>query len=70
VSLLEKLAQPVGLCHVVDHSEVLSLCADARDDGLPLGSPGDEVGAQEHDISVSGLSRTWTTSLVNIDVDH
>jgi hypothetical protein len=46
VDLLEKLTQPGGLCHVVGHSAVLSLRARAGDDGMPLGGPGDEVGAQ------------------------
>jgi hypothetical protein len=55
VELLEKLAQPGGLFHAVGHSVVLGLCAGAGDDGLPLGSPGDEVGAQEHGVTGSGL---------------
>jgi hypothetical protein len=37
LELLEKLAQPGGLCHAVDHNAVLSLCARAGDDRLPLG---------------------------------
>jgi hypothetical protein len=41
--LLEKLAQLGGLCHAVGHSAVLGLDAGARDDGLSLGDPGDEV---------------------------
>jgi hypothetical protein len=45
VELLEKLAQPGGLCHAVGHSAVLGPCARAGDNGLPLGGPGDEVGA-------------------------
>jgi hypothetical protein len=46
VDLLEKLTQLGGLGHVVGHSVVLGLRARAGDDGLPLGGPGDEVGAQ------------------------
>ena len=45
VELLEKLVEPGGLCHIVGHNAVLDLSARARDDGLPLGGPGDEVGA-------------------------
>jgi hypothetical protein len=30
---------------------VLGLCAGAGDDGLPLGGPGDEVGAKEHEVT-------------------
>jgi hypothetical protein len=45
VELLEKLAQPGGLCHTVGHSAVLGLRAGAGDDELPLGGPGDEFGA-------------------------
>jgi hypothetical protein len=40
VELLEKLAQPGGLGHVVGHSAVLDLSAGARDDRLALGGPG------------------------------
>jgi hypothetical protein len=51
VELLEELARPRGLNHVIAHSAILGLCAGAGDDGLPLGGPGDEVGAQEHDVT-------------------
>jgi hypothetical protein len=42
---MEELSQPGGLCHVVGHGVVLDLSTGARDNGLPLGGPGDEVGA-------------------------
>jgi hypothetical protein len=42
---------PGGLCHAIGHIAVLVLCARARDDGLPLGGPGDEVGVQEYGIT-------------------
>ena len=45
MELLEELAQPGGICHVIGHYAVLSLCARARDDGLPLGGLGNEVDA-------------------------
>jgi hypothetical protein len=70
MELLEKLAQPGGLCHDVGHNVVLSLCIGARDDGLPLGDPGDEVGAQEHDIAGSGTTCVGTANLVLVSVDH
>jgi hypothetical protein len=54
VELLEKLAKPRGLGHVVGHSAVLGLSAGAGDDGLPLCGPGDEVGAQKHIVTGSG----------------
>jgi hypothetical protein len=70
VELLEKLAQPGGLCHAVGHNAVLGLCARARDDRLPFGGPEDEVGAQEHGIAGSGPARVGTTDPVSVGVDH
>jgi hypothetical protein len=70
VELVEKLAQPGGLCHAVSHNALLGLCAGAGDDGLSLGDPGDEVGAQEHDITGSGPARVGTTIPVSVGVDH
>jgi hypothetical protein len=70
VELLEKLAQTRGLYHVVVHSVVLDLRTSVGDNGVPLGSPGDEVGAQEHDITRSGLARVATANLVSVGVDH
>jgi hypothetical protein len=51
MELVEQLAQPGGLRHAVSHGAILDLDAGAGDDGLPLGSPRDEVGAQEHSIT-------------------
>ena len=45
MELLEKLAQPGGLAHVIGHNAVLGPYAGARDDMLVLGGPGDKVGA-------------------------
>jgi hypothetical protein len=70
VELVKKLAQPRGLCHTVGHSVVLGLCAGVGDDGLPLDGLGDEVGAQEHRITGSGLVRVGTASPVSVGVDH
>ena len=46
MEFVEQLAQPGGLCHAIGHGAVLGLCTGARDDGLPLGGLGDEVGAK------------------------
>jgi hypothetical protein len=46
MEFVEQLAQPGGLCHAIGHDAVLGLYTGARDDGLPLGGPGDEVGAK------------------------
>jgi hypothetical protein len=67
---MEKLTQPGGLYHAVGHNVILGLCARAGDDGLPLGGPGDKVGAQEHVITGSGPVRDGTASLGIVDVDH
>jgi hypothetical protein len=70
VELMEKLTQPQGLCHAVGYSTVLGLRAGVGDDGLPLGGPGDKVGAQEHDITGSGSAHVGTASSVSVGVDH
>jgi hypothetical protein len=70
VELVEELAQPGGLCHTVGHGTVLGLSAGARDDGLPLGGPRDEVGTQEHGVTGGGPTRVGTASPVSIGVDH
>jgi hypothetical protein len=68
VELLEKLTKPVGLCHTIGHNAVLGLCVGARD-RLTLGSPGDEVGTEEHGIAGSGTTRFWIANTVNVGVD-
>jgi hypothetical protein len=45
MELVEELAQLEGLYHAVGHDMVLGLSARAGDGGVPLGGPGDEVGA-------------------------
>jgi hypothetical protein len=70
VELVEELSQLGGLYHVVGHCAVLGLSTGARDDGLPLGGPGDEVGAQEHGVTGGGLTRVWIASPVSVGVDH
>jgi hypothetical protein len=63
VELVEELAHPGGHCHAVGHRAVLSLSAGAGDDGLTLGSPGDEVGTQEYGIARSGPARIGAADL-------
>jgi hypothetical protein len=70
VELAEKLVHPGGLDHTVGHSAILGLYTGAGDDGLPLGGPGDEAGAQEHNIARSGPTRIGAAGLVGVGVDH
>jgi hypothetical protein len=70
VELVEELAHPGGLRHIVGHNAVLGLCAGARDDGLPLGGPGDEVDTEEHDIAGGGPARVGAADPVSVGVDH
>jgi hypothetical protein len=70
VEILEKLVRVGGLYHTFAHSAILGLCTGARDNRLLLGSQGDEVGTQEHDIARSGPTRVGTANLVSVGVDH
>jgi hypothetical protein len=70
MELLKKLAQPRGLYHVVVHSAMLDLRTGVGDNRVPLGSLGDEVGTQEHDITRSGLAHVVIANLVSVGVDH
>jgi hypothetical protein len=67
---VQELAHPGCLYHAVGHNTVLSLCAGAGDDGLPLGSPRDEVGAQEHGIAGGGPARVGAAGPVSVGVVH
>ena len=53
VELLEKLSKPGGLSNSIGDSPILSLYIGARDDRLAFGRPGDQVIAQENNISRS-----------------
>jgi hypothetical protein len=68
--LVEELAQLEALYRAVGHDAVLGLGARAGDDGLPLGGPRDEVGAQEHNITGCGPACVWAASPVSVGVDH
>jgi hypothetical protein len=70
VELVEELAQSGGLCHAVGHDTVLGLSTGARDDGLTLGGPRDEVGAQEHGVTGGGPARVGIANPVSVGVDH
>jgi hypothetical protein len=67
---VEELAHSGSLCHAVGHSAVLSLGTGAGDDGLPLGGPRDEVGAQERGIAGGGPTRVRAAGPVSVGVDH
>jgi hypothetical protein len=51
VELMEQLTEPNRLSHAVGHDAILGLGARARDNWLALRRPGDEVVAEEHDVS-------------------
>jgi hypothetical protein len=70
VKLVEELAHPGDLRHIVGLSAVLGLCAGAGDDRLSLGGLGDEVGAQKHGMSGSGSASVGATDPVSVVVDH
>jgi hypothetical protein len=70
VELVEELAHPGGLWHAVGHGAILGLYVGRGDDGMPLDSPADTVGAQEHDITESGPTRVGAGSPVNVVIDH
>jgi hypothetical protein len=43
LELVEQLTQPGGLRHAISNGTILGLSTGARDDGLPLGRPGNQV---------------------------
>jgi hypothetical protein len=43
LELMEQLTQPSGLSHAVCNDTILSLSAEAGDNGLSLGRPGNQV---------------------------
>jgi hypothetical protein len=54
MELLEELPEPTSFSHAVGHDVILSLDARSGDNVLPLGGPGDEVVAEEHNIARGG----------------
>jgi hypothetical protein len=51
LELVEQLTQLGGLSHAIGNGTILDLSAKARDDGLSLGRPGNQVVPQEHRIA-------------------
>jgi hypothetical protein len=51
LELVEQLSQPSGLSHAVGNDAILSLGAEAGDDGLPLGRLGNQVVPYKHRIA-------------------
>jgi hypothetical protein len=70
VELLKKPTEPGGLDHIAGHNTIPVLNARAGDDGLPLRGPGNEVGAQKHDVAGCGQARVRAANLVDVGVDH
>jgi hypothetical protein len=70
VELLEKPAELGGLGHAVSHNTVLGLSVRVRNDGLPLGDPGDKVGTQKHSVTGSGPACVGAASPVSVCVVH
>jgi hypothetical protein len=70
VELVEELVHPRYLGHTISHTVVFCLCAGAGDVGLTLGSPRDEVGAQEYGIAGGGPVHVGAANLVSVGVDH
>jgi hypothetical protein len=69
LELVEQLSQPSGLSHAVGNSTILGLNAGARDDGQPLGRPGNQIILQEHRIAGRRAANVWTTGSVSVHVD-
>jgi hypothetical protein len=69
MQLHKHLTKLAHLGHTIGHNAVLRLSARMGDDVLMLLGPGDEVVAQEHHASRSGLTSVRTTGLVSISVD-
>jgi hypothetical protein len=69
MQLHKHLTKLAHLGHTIGHNAVLRLSARMGDDVLMLLGPGDEVVAQEHHVSRSGLTSVRTTGLISISVD-
>jgi hypothetical protein len=51
LELVEQLSHPSGISHTIGNDMILGLSAGARDDGLSLGRPENQVVPQEHRIT-------------------
>jgi hypothetical protein len=70
MELLEELPKPTTFSHTVGHGAILSLGAQAGDDVLALGGPGDEVVTEEHNVARGGSVCIRATRPVRIHVDR
>jgi hypothetical protein len=68
MELLKKLVEPTTLGDSMSDGTVLCLSARARDCGLALGGPGDEVVAEVDTISRSGPASIGTTSPIGVRI--
>jgi hypothetical protein len=66
---MQELAQPGGLNHTIDDGTILGFGAEAGDDSLPLGRPGDQVVPEEHDIARRGATSVRAASQIGVGVD-
>jgi hypothetical protein len=64
LELMQELTQPGCLGHTIGHSAVLSFCAGAGDNSLPLGGSEDQVVPEEHGIARRGASSVRAASPV------
>jgi hypothetical protein len=72
MELLEELPEPTSFGHAIGHGAVLSLNARVGDDVLELGRLGDEVVAEEYNITRGGPTCIWATRPVSLEeeVEH
>ena len=66
--LKEKLAQPTGPGDTICNTSIFRFGTGAGGGGLPLGGPGDEVGAEENTKPRSGLLCVRAPRPINISV--
>jgi hypothetical protein len=70
MELLEELTKPTGFSHVVGNGAILGLSAQAGDDVLALGGPGDEIVIEEHNIARGEPACIQATCPVRIRVER
>jgi hypothetical protein len=70
LELMEQLAEPGGLSHVVGDGTVLSFHVGPRDDRQSLDRPGLKVVPEEHRVTGRKAMSVQTSSPVSIGVDN
>jgi hypothetical protein len=70
MKLMKKLTEPESLSHAICHSTILGLSAGARDDGLLLQGPGDEVGGEKNGVPGCGSAHVRAVNPISVDVDR